>query len=57
MSIDSDKCVGCGDRMRSCAYGVLEIIDNMIILWNQKVRDAKDCSEECEVKTMRIVYI
>jgi len=40
VSIDYGKCVGCGDCVKSCAYGVLEIIDN--IAYPVKLKTVKD---------------
>jgi len=42
VSIDYGKCVGCGDCVKSCAYGVLEIIGNIVYpVKLETVKDAK----------------
>jgi Fe-S-cluster-containing hydrogenase component 2 len=28
ITVDTDKCTGCGDCMRACPAGVLELVDN-----------------------------
>ena len=58
MSIDSDKCVGCGDCVRSCAYGVLEIMDNIAYpVKLENCKGCKDCSQECKAEAIRVVHI
>ncbi|MCK4478345.1 4Fe-4S binding protein [Candidatus Bathyarchaeota archaeon] len=58
VSIDYDKCVGCGDCVKSCAYGVLEIIDNIAYpVKLENCKGCKDCSQECEAEAIRVVHI
>ena len=58
VSIDSDKCVGYGDCVKSCVYGVLEIIDNIAYpVKLENCKGCKDCSQECEAEAIKIVHI
>ena len=60
MRINSDKCVEYGYCIKSCAYGVLEIIDNVKYVCAGGTKNCKgrnDCSEECETEAMRIIHM
>ena len=39
ISIDNEKCNGCGDCTEACAYGVLEIITDPYELLEEKIRN------------------
>jgi NAD-dependent dihydropyrimidine dehydrogenase PreA subunit len=57
VSVDSDKCVGCGDCVRSCAYGVLEIIDDTAYPVDaENCKGCRDCLQACEVEAIRIIH-
>ena len=49
MSIDFDKCVGCSDRVKSCVYDVLEIIDN--VAYPVKLENSKGCKNSLQEYT------
>ena len=58
MNIDSDKCIGCGDCVKSCAYGVLEVIDNIAYpVEIENCKGCKDCSQICKAGAIRIIHI
>ena len=45
IKIDYDRCVGCKECVKACSYGVLEWLDDMIIVVNP--HDCALCLE-CE---------
>jgi len=58
VSIDPQRCVGCGACVKACAYGVLEIIDDLACpVEPGNCKGCKDCLEECEVKAISVVHI
>jgi NAD-dependent dihydropyrimidine dehydrogenase PreA subunit len=57
VTVDSDKCNGCGDCLKSCAYGVLEIIDNTAYAVNvENCKGCRDCLQECKVEAIRVIH-
>ncbi len=58
VSIDPERCAGCGDCVKACAYGVLEIIDDLVYpVEPENCRGCKDCLDECEAKAISVIHI
>ena len=49
LKINEDKCVGCGDCTFDCPNGVLEIIDNkVVVVSNLHCGEHDDCKSNCQ---------
>lgn len=58
VKIDHENCVGCGDCVKSCVYGVLEIIDDLAYsVEPENCKGCRDCIDACKVKAINIVHI
>jgi NAD-dependent dihydropyrimidine dehydrogenase PreA subunit len=58
VSIDFDKCAGCGNCVKICTYGVLEVIDDIAYpVKPENCKGCKDCLQECETQAIRVVHI
>lgn len=58
VKIDLENCVGCGDCVKSCVYGVLEIIDDLAYsVEPENCKGCRDCIDACKVKAINIVHI
>lgn len=54
--VDPDKCIGCGACVRACAYGVLELIDDMAYAARPgECRGCMDCVRACEQGAIEVL--
>ncbi|HDI01094.1 MAG TPA: ferredoxin family protein [Candidatus Bathyarchaeota archaeon] len=54
--VDPDKCIGCGACVRACAYGVLELIDDMAYAVRPgECRGCMDCVRACEQGAIEVL--
>ena len=54
--VDPEKCVGCGACVRACAYGVLEVIDDLAYpVRPSDCRGCRDCVEACEQGAIEVL--
>lgn len=55
MSINSEKCVGCGDCIKFSTYSVFKSIANVAYpVEPENCKGCKDCLEECKVKAITV---
>ena len=56
--VDPDRCVGCGSCIRACAYGVLELIDDMAYpVRPSECRGCGDCVKACEQGAIQVLQV
>ena len=56
VSVDRDKCIGCGICMERCFVKAIAITDGKCVLDDVKCRACGRCSEECPVKAITLTY-
>lgn len=56
VSVDRDKCIGCGICMERCFVKAITITDGKCVLDDVKCRACGRCSEECPVKAITLTY-
>ena len=56
--VDPEKCLGCGDCTRACAYGVLEVIDDVAYAARpDECRGCRDCVEACPQGAIEVIFV
>ncbi len=56
--IDYDKCIGCGNCVKACAMGVLEMIDDEPYPVNPKdCHGCQECEKSCEQGAIKVIYL
>lgn len=54
--VDPERCVGCGSCVRACAYGVLELIDDLAYpVRPSECRGCGDCVKACEQEAIQVL--
>jgi len=54
--INYDRCRGCGDCVKSCRFGVLEMLDEMpIVVDASQCKACMDCVEQCKAEAIDII--
>ncbi len=56
--IDYEKCQRCGECVKACSMGVIEIIDDEPFPVNpDQCHGCEICIEKCPVKAIKIIYL
>ena len=56
--VDYDKCKGCGDCVKACPMGVLELVDGEPYAVNPKeCHGCEDCVKACKEGAIKVVYV
>ncbi|HDJ26432.1 MAG TPA: ferredoxin family protein [Candidatus Bathyarchaeota archaeon] len=54
--VDPDRCLGCGACVRACAFGVLELIDDVAYAVRpSECRGCMDCVKACEQGAIEVL--
>jgi len=56
--VDPEKCLGCGECVRACSFGVLEIVDDIAYaIRPSDCRGCGDCVNACQQKAIEVVLV
>ncbi|RLG45056.1 MAG: ferredoxin [Thermoproteota archaeon] len=56
--IDFELCKGCGNCVKACSMGVLEMIDDAPYPVNlESCHGCEDCVKSCEIGAIKVEYI
>jgi ferredoxin len=56
VSLDADKCIGCGICSEGCFVRAITITDGKCILDDAKCRGCGRCTEQCPTKAITLEY-